>query len=123
MNAVWDGLLCPVAHVRAYINLTSKLRSSRAFFVTTIPLHGKATRITLRQWFSLVLRGTGVDTSPGSTRATISSTTFVNGVPVNAIMQAADWSSACTFYDNYMRLIPASAMFEGEATSVQNAIS
>lgn len=66
------------------------LRSSRAFFVTTVPLHGAAVRITLRQWFAHVLPGVGVDAAPRSARATVASAAFVKGVPVNTIMQAAD---------------------------------
>lgn len=118
-----DESLCPVRHIRAYIDFTAPLRSSRSLFVTTTPSHGAAARITLRQWFAKVLRESGIDASPGSSRAAVASTALARGVPDNAVMSAADWASARTLYANYIRLLPASALIDAPASSsVQEAL-
>lgn len=79
--------------MRSYLSRSADCHLAQAFFVTTIPPHRAATRITLRQWFARVLRGTGIDALPGSSWAAAASTAFVNGILVNAIMQAVDWTS------------------------------
>lgn len=66
--------LCPVCHVHAYLVFTAPLRSSRSFFITTMPPHGAAARGTLCQWFACILRGAGIEASPGSARTEVAST-------------------------------------------------
>lgn len=110
-----DERLCPVAHIRAYLSVTESIRTSRAL-ILTIPPHNAAARMTLRQWFARVLQGAGVRASPGSSRATVASVALVHGVPENAIMQAADWASARTLFNNNIHLLP-SEVLRGMSTS------
>lgn len=114
--------LCPINHVRAYIRVTEPLRSSRSFFVTTVPPHGKAAKITLKQWFAKVLQEARVDVSPSLTRAAVASTVLSKEVVVDTFMQAADWSSACTLFSHYLRLLPSESLGEGTSQSVQSAL-
>lgn len=104
-----DECLCPVRHLHAYLNFTSLLHSSRALFVMMTPPHGVAARVTLRQWFSRVLRGAVIQAPPGSARAAVASTDLAKGVSENTVMEAADCSSISSLYANYICLIPANA--------------
>lgn len=56
------------------------IHSSYALFVATVPPHGSAARVTLRQLFSAVLGGAEVDTSLGSARAAVVSLALTSGL-------------------------------------------
>lgn len=107
---VLDEELHLVRHVLVYLTAMSSLRSSEALFVTMIPPHGAAARVTLRQWFASVLRGATVDAAPGSLPAAVASTLLAQGLSDNAIMSFADWASARVLYANYLRILPMEAL-------------
>lgn len=52
LNLAPDEELCPIRHIKAYLQTNKSLKSSRMFFVTTLPPCGAATKITLKQWFT-----------------------------------------------------------------------
>lgn len=123
---IWLSLapeeLCPVKRIEAYIRLMNPLRSSRSFFVTIIPPHGKAAKITLKQWFAKILQGAGVDASPVSTHLAVASTVLAKGIAIDTVMQAADWSSARTLLSNYLCPLPSEVLGDQTEQSVQSSL-
>lgn len=53
------------AMLKRYLEITAPLHSFAAFFISTITLHGAASRVSLRQWFALVLR-VPLSSAPGA---------------------------------------------------------
>lgn len=45
------GKVCLVHHIHQSLDWTQAVYSSNALLITTIPLHGAAAHVTLRQWF------------------------------------------------------------------------
>lgn len=108
-----DECLCSVRHLWAYVHLSEPLRSSPALFITTTASQGAAACATLRQWFASVLSGTGVVAPPCSSHAAVACTALACGLADNSIMEAVDWASARTLYENYLRVLPDSALRAG----------
>lgn len=95
----------------------------RLLFFTTTP-HRAVAYITLQQLFALVMHGVGVKASPGSSRASVASMGLAEEVPENAVMEAADWASACVLYSNYICLFSSDVLREvvQPAASLQNTL-
>jgi hypothetical protein len=113
--------LDPVACLQCYIDFTLPLRSqenSNFLFMGAVKPHRPVTSATVGRWIKLSLADSGIDTqifSAHSTRGAASSKAAAAGVPVESIMQAAQWSRESTFAKHYRRDI--SVPFE-----VQNAV-
>lgn len=91
--------------------------------MTTVPPHRAAACVTLRQWFAFVLKEVGVVVSLGSSCSAVASFALSQGLSPNAIMEAADWSSSRTLFQNYIRLIPAEALHFSSESAIQFAFS
>jgi hypothetical protein len=72
--------------------------------MTWVFFDGKpATADTLPRWVQKVFLRFDVFTSSGTTSASAASKAFFDGVPIDAIMKAAGWSSQHTFNTFYCR--------------------
>ena len=91
-----------------YIDRTAEqaitLCNPKPVFVTSRKPFRKAKPGTIGHWIKDVLRMAGVDTevfSAHSTRSASTSWAASKGVPINDILQAANWSSQTTFEQYY----------------------
>lgn len=113
-----NPVLCPVRAIKDYIARTQSIRGHiDHLFVTTRKPHKKVAPATVARWVKDLLRICGVDATFGahSTRAASTSKAASSGVPLSAILDAANWSpSACVFQKFYNKPI--------ETNGVQNAI-
>ena len=104
--------LDPVACLKSYVDLTAPLRNqsnSSFFFVGAVKPHKPVSSSTIGRWIKQSLSDSGIDTqifSAHSTRGAASSKAAAAGVPVESIMQTAQWSSESTFARHYRRDLP-----------------
>ena len=77
---------------------------------------------TLRRWIVRVLQRAGVEGSAGSTRATATSYAVLSDVPLQQIMNAADWSRKDTPLKHYLRTLPEQTVRELEQRQIQDAL-
>lgn len=80
----------PIRHALHYRASIADIRSSSTFFVTSVPPHKVAARVTLRQWFARILCDAVVVASLGSSHSAVASFALAHGLSPNAIMEAAD---------------------------------
>ena len=109
VKRIANSQVCPVAALEAYIDRTKPWRrgkrSDRLFLQCKKP-HNPVTPSTIGHWLKEILAEAGVDTTvytAHSTRSAASSSALKKGVPIQAIMQAANWASHSTFYRFYHR--------------------
>lgn len=117
-----DETLCLVHHTCWYLELAVGIPSCSNLFVTSVPLHGAATHITLCQWFAHVLRESGVSAPPASSHSPVASCASSQGLSPNTIV-AVDWSSFRTLFQNYIHLLPASALQRAGEGTIQDVLS
>ena len=104
-----DRLLDPIRAIKMYLQRVKNRRLHDGLFIT----FGKgkragqdATAQTISRWVRAVIQlanpgATGVKAH--STRAVSTSLAFKQGVSLDAIMKAADWSLASTFANHYLK--------------------
>ena len=100
--------LCPVTILWLYLGRTAQqvadLSSPKPVFLTSRKPFRQARPGTIGYWIKDILHRAGVDTevfSAHSTRSSSTSWAAAKGVPINDIMQAANWSSQTTFKQFY----------------------
>ena len=104
-------LLCPVATVEQYIQVTEPFRSHgdvrhTQLFIAYIKPHRPVTSSTIARWLKTMLEESGIDTTifkAHSTRGASVSAAAQKGVTTNDILQAADWSSDSVFRRFYYK--------------------
>lgn len=116
--AYTDHLLCPVRTLTDYIERTKENRGdlSKVFITTRKPFREVASP-TVARWIKDLLRVCGIDGAFGahSTRAASTSKAADTGVPLKAILGAANWSpNACVFQKFYHKPI--------DSRTVQDAV-
>jgi hypothetical protein len=85
-----------------------KERTSESLFVTLKKPHDSASAATIASWLKKVIDMSGQTGSGGSTRSVATSTAFRRGVPLETVLNAADWSRASTFRKYYWKSEPVS---------------
>ena len=73
----------------------------------------------------MILRGAGIQASPGSTRAAAASFALARNISLQSIMESADWSRSRTLFRHYVRLLPVEVLAHiasKEAGNVQSAV-
>ena len=123
--AVHNKALCPVSHIREYIDRTANIRQDSSFFCITVPPHLAASKNTLRTWMVQLLAEAGIEAPAGSTRAAAATIAHAARVPLPAILRCGDWSSAVNLYKHYTRQIPAeviTALLRQNSNPVQDAV-
>jgi site-specific recombinase XerD len=95
--------ICPVRAVLLYLDLTREFRvaNEEALFVSKL---GKAASMdTLRIWVRKTLQECGISASAGSCRSAATSSAFDRSVPIDEILDSANWASKNTFFTFYKR--------------------
>ena len=110
LEQVTDPILCPVDHIRQYLQRTEGTRSSSALFVTMTPPHGPASVASLRSWLLRTLKEAGITFPAGSTRAAAASFALAHRVSIPTILACGDWAKAHTMMTHYIRRVPASVL-------------
>ena len=87
---VTDVALCPVAHLRHYVQKTQTLRSSDQLFVTTVEPYRPASKQTVASWIRTVIRQSGQEGSAGSTRSASTSKAAHAGARLEEVLAAAN---------------------------------
>eukprot|EP00794_Sanderia_malayensis_P001725 gene1725-1923_t len=100
-----DEKLCMVSCLKEYIERTEALwKSCRSFFVSYVKPHNMATVDTISRWLKETLNLSGIDVErfkAHSFRAAATSATKAFNVPIEHIMETANWKSAETFRKYY----------------------
>ena len=103
-----DRRLCVATYLEEYITRTKPIRSlqNTRLFLSFCKPYKPVTASTISRWIKTVMAQSGVDVKnfrPHSTRSASTSAALRKGVPLNTIMEAAGWSSHCTFATYYRR--------------------
>jgi hypothetical protein len=93
-----DESLCPVAIIRALLEERDALdvRHDHLFFNPSRP-NSLVTLDIFKGFITRSLRDTGIDASPGYTRATAASSTLGRGASIGDILWMGNWSASSTF--------------------------
>ena len=104
--------LCPVEHLKLYMDKTSAIRGSHTQLLLSYQKpHRPVSTDTIARWIKVVLTEAGINTavfSAHSTRAASTSAAYNKGISTDKILAAAGWSSESTFSRFYRRPIVAS---------------
>jgi hypothetical protein len=95
-----DGDLCPVTCTYNYLEDTKDIHPSTSLylFISATPPHQDLSNDRLRNWLKSVMASAGISiATPHSIRALTTSTAFANGVPIEEILDCANWSTRSTF--------------------------
>ena len=101
--------LCPVRYVSAYKERTEPLRQAsgtQQLFIVSPFTQRPVKLATLRRWMVKVMREAGVIASAGSTRATVTSCALLHDVPLQQLLNSADWTREDTPFRHYVRVLP-----------------
>ena len=96
--------LCPVRHVKCYIEKTEKLRSNDdKLFITSIKPYTHISKDTFARWIKVSLENAGIkEFGPHSVRSA-STSAAVDRIDVDKVLEAGGWSNVHTFAKFYRR--------------------
>ena len=120
-----DRRLCPVIYLKEYVARTELLRENHMqFFISPHVPHRPVKLATLRRWITAVLREGVVNGTEGSTWATTATCALLHGVPLQHVMECADWSRPSTLLRHYMCILPEETLqsVEAKQSLVQNTV-
>ena len=108
--------LCPVECFQRYLSVTSCHRITennqpKKVFISYIKPHKPVTTATLARWIRSLLTQAGIDTNifkAHSVRGAATSAAAKGSVPLEEILNMADWSNASTFKQFYYKPVMAS---------------
>lgn len=109
--------ICPVLHIKHYIQRTKSIRKSSQLFINPQKPHGPISKDTLSRWIKLSLTKAGINTQKykaHSTRAASTSAAAAASIDINKILQAASWTNASTFNKYYNKAIDAAPSSYGK---------
>ncbi|KAL1914634.1 uncharacterized protein VTP21DRAFT_8045 [Calcarisporiella thermophila] len=102
-----DPELCPVRATHLYIerarNAAPDYDEFPTFFITARRPPTPASGDTIARWITDILAKANILATAHSTRSTSSSHALQQGVPLDRILKAANWTSATTFERFYHR--------------------
>lgn len=112
-----DLSICPVTTLRAYLNRTAEIRSSRKVFVGLQKPHAAVCAQTISRWLVDVLRESGLDRCfrAHSLRHASSSKAWSSDVGIDTILKTVGWTNAKTFASFYRRPVKDSRSAFGDA--------
>ena len=101
-----DKQLCIVNTLSLYMDRTKNLRNSDKLLISTIKPHGPVSKQTVSRWIKILLQEAGIDLlfKPHSIRAAAASKAKLSGIPLEAIMKTAGWSSRSVFAEFYNKV-------------------
>ena len=110
--------LCVFAHLKKYLDVTCTLRGSNTqLFITSTKPYKPVTVDTLARWAKSMLEQSGVDITTfkcHSTRSAVASKSFLSGIPIHQILEAASWSNVKTFAQFYNKPIVDKPCFSND---------
>ncbi len=95
--------ICPVRAILLYLDMTRdfRLAGEEALFISKL---GKAASMdTLRIWVRKTLQSCGILATAGSCRSAATSSAVDRAVPIDEILDSANWASKNTFFTFYKR--------------------
>lgn len=97
--------ICVIRALEAYQARTETVRNSTQLLISHIRLFGPITSQTFSRWLRKSLNLAGIDHrfTGHSTRSASTSSAAEAGLPLETILEAADWSSARTFERFYLK--------------------
>ena len=99
--------LCPVTHLKAYLERTKSIRGKEeGLFLTIKKPHTGASAATIARWIKSVINQSGQTGTGGSTRSVATSTALSKGVTLDKIIKAGDWARVSTFKRHYYKAVP-----------------
>ena len=98
LDQVQDALLCPMAHIKAYVDKREPIRTSNSLFMMLTPTHKQASLASLRTWLLRIPREAGVSFPAGSTHVAAASFTLAHRISMGTILTCADWDRAKTMF-------------------------
>lgn len=100
-----DPRICVIRALEEYYLRTEKLRKSSHLLISYVKPYGAISSQTLSRWLRCSLRLAGIEPhfTAHSTRSASTSAASKAGLPLEAILNAADWSSSRTFELFYHR--------------------
>ncbi len=115
----FNGLCCPVACLESYIDATKHWRvvDDPSLFLSLNRPHKPVGSSTLARWIKACLSDAGLDPSSfsaHSARGAAASKAVKQGVPIEAVLLSANWSTESTFRRFYFR--------DFDPVSVSNAV-
>ena len=101
--------LCVLSHLEKYIKDTETLRPNKGdmgqLLISFTKPHGPVSRDTIGRWIKSMLHSAGIDSSftAHSVRSASTSKVAKLGLPMDMILNAANWANAKTFAQFYHR--------------------
>lgn len=107
LNASSDQAIDPVYWLRKVCSLSRVRRHESNFipnlFISTTGLPKPASRTIIGGWVKTVLKSAGIEKSAGSTRSAVASLSWLEGCPIERILERGNWKSENTFAKYYRR--------------------
>ena len=119
-----NAKLCPVHSLSLYLEKTRQLRgSANQLFIAIIRPHLPVTSSTIARWLKKVISDSGIDTSifkAHSVRSAATSAAANQGVTLEDILKAADWSTESSFQRFYYKPVRSTKFAETVLSSATN---
>ena len=98
-----NSTMCVVRCLNHYMVRTKELRKGNDLLVSYVKPHQAVGSQTVSRWLCAAIRQAGIDVSfkGHSTRAVATSEAVDSGIPLEIVLDAADWSSAGIFEKHY----------------------
>ena len=105
-----DQQLCPVFHIKKYMECTQNIRNTTRLFITSTPPFTAISKDRLGKWVKTLLKEMPTHLQPGqsfqSPRSAVSSALFNKGVPLDTILAHCRWSTSSVFFKYYYKRNP-----------------
>lgn len=108
-----NELLCPVSHLEHYVEKTKNLRSDPKLLCSYKAPYKAVTAQTVARWIKEALELAGIfNYSAHSTRAAATSAAKIQGAPIEAILEAANWSKTGNTFERFYHKPVADSEFQ-----------
>ena len=108
-----NPILCPVRTLSVYLDKTNQVQGSETkIFLSFIKPHKAVTSSTIARWLRTILKQAGINTeifSAHCTRGASASAAARDGVTLEDILKAANWSSESDFQRFYHKEVDRAA--------------
>ena len=98
-----NSAICVVKCLNHYLTRTKDLRKGNKLLISYVKPHQEVGSQTVSRWLCAAIQQAGVEMpfTGHSTRAAATSEAADSGIPLELVLEAADWSSAGTFEKHY----------------------
>ncbi len=108
-----NSAICVVRCLNHYLTRTKDLRRGNHLLISYVKPHQEIGSQTVSRWLCAAIQQAGVEMSfkGHSTRAAATSKAADSGIPLELVLEAADWSSAGTFEKHYHKQTASQGKF------------